>query len=178
MVRRNAGEENDRKAIKGDYYLSDSETENLKKVANAFRHTIVVLNTCVMDANFTNEIKGIDDVVYLGLADMEAGNALTDVLLGKVTPIGKLTDTWAKQYRDYPASETFSSNDGITLQEDYTEDIYVGYRWFDSMGIKPLYHRFPTTYMMELQCRLERDSTQDRMISRTSAGCEYAEFVI
>lgn len=139
VIRRNAGEEDDRKAVKGDYYLSDQERANIKKVAAAFQHTIVVLNTCVIDANFTNEIKGIDAVVYLGLAGMEAGNALADILLGKVSPSGKLTDTWAKQYSDYPASEFFSSNDGITLQEDYIEDIYVGYRWFDTKGIEPLY---------------------------------------
>lgn len=139
VIRRNAGEEDDRKAVKGDYYLSDQEMENIKKVTAAFKHTIVVLNTCVIDANFTNEIKGIDAVVYLGLAGMEAGNALADILTGKVCPSGKLTDTWAKKYSDYPAAETFSSNDGITLQEDYTEDIYVGYRWFDTKGIEPLY---------------------------------------
>lgn len=139
VIRRNAGEEDDRKAEKGDYYLSDREMENLKKVVTAFQHTIVVLNTCVIDANFTNQIPGIDAVVYLGLAGMEAGNALADILTGKVCPSGKLTDTWAKKYSDYPAAEVFSSNDGITLQEDYIEDIYVGYRWFDSNGIEPLY---------------------------------------
>lgn len=139
VIRRNAGEENDRKAVRGDYYLSEQEEANIRHVAAAFRHTVVVLNTCVIDAGFVNEIPGIDAVVYLGLAGMEAGNALADILTGRENPSGKLTDTWAKQYSDYPAAEVFSSNDGVTAQEDYIEDIYVGYRWFDSMGIEPLY---------------------------------------
>ena len=139
VIRRSAGEEKDRAAVKGDYYLSDRERRNLEQVAAAFAHTVVVLNTCVIDANFIEEIPGIDAAVYIGLGGMEAGNALADVLTGQTGPSGRLTDTWARQYSDYPAAETFSSNDGITAQEDYAEDIYVGYRWFDSMGIEPLY---------------------------------------
>lgn len=76
---------------------------------------------------------------------MEGGNALADVLFGQRDPGGRLTDTWARRYADYPASATFSSNDGNSLQEDYTENIYVGYRWFDSFGIEPL---FPFGYGM------------------------------
>lgn len=139
VIRRNAGEEADRRAEKGDYYLSDRERSNLERIAASFAHTVVVLNTCMMDAGFTEKIAGIDAVVFLGMVGMEARNALADVLTGNVNPSGRLADTWAKRYQDYPAAEVFSSNDGITLQEDYIEDIYVGYRWFDTMGITPFY---------------------------------------
>ena len=154
VIRRNAGENGDRKAVKGDYYLSDAEEANIRKVAGAFKKTIVILNTCVIDANCLYEIPGIQAAVLMGLPGMQAGNALADVLTGKKTPAGKLTDTWAKKYSDYPASATFSLNDGDPHQEDYNEDIFVGYRYFDSFGIEPL---FPFGYGLsytdfELKC--------------------------
>ena len=139
VIRRNAGENHDRKAEPGDYYLSKAEQKNLEAVAKAFAHTIVVLNTCVVDANFIYEIPGIDAALLMGAAGNESGNALADVLTGRVCPSGKLTDTWAKHYGDYPASATFSHNDGETLQEDYCEDIFVGYRYFDTFDIEPLF---------------------------------------
>ena len=139
VIRRNAGENHDRLAEPGDYYLSDAERSNLAKVAAAFGHTVVVLNTCVIDANFINELPGIHAAILMGAAGNESGDALADVITGAVCPSGRLTDTWAKQYRDNPASATFSRNDGDSQQEDYNEDIFVGYRWFDTFGIEPLY---------------------------------------
>ena len=135
VIRRNTGENFDRKAEKGDYYLSDREEENLRAVAAYFAHTIVVLNTCVIDTVRINEIPGVSALILMGQAGMESGNALADILTGKVNPSGRLTDTWAKRYEDYPAAKTFSTNDGITDHEDYNEDIFVGYRWFDSFGL-------------------------------------------
>ena len=139
VLRRNAGEENDRKAAKGDYYLSDRESANLKAVAKAFAHTVVVLNTCAVDLSFIKEIPGISAVLYMGLGGMEGGNALADVLTGKVDPCGKLTDTLAKRYEDYPAAGRFADQNGTEKHPIYTEGIYVGYRYFDSFGIEPLY---------------------------------------
>lgn len=139
VLSRNAGENHDRKAEKGDYYLTDTERKNLERIAENFAHTVVVLNTCVVDANFLFEIPGIDGAVLMGLGGCEGGNALADVLCGKVNPSGKLTDTWARQYSDYPASAAYSQNDGDSEQETYTEDIFVGYRYFDTFGIEPLF---------------------------------------
>lgn len=139
VIRRNTGENFDRKAEKGDYYLSDMEEQNLRAVAGHFAHTIVVLNTCVIDAVKINSIPGVSALILMGQAGMESGHALADVLTGMVNPSGKLTDTWAKRYEDYPASKTFSTNDGITEYEEYHEDIYVGYRWFDSFGLEVEY---------------------------------------
>ena len=139
VIRRNTGEGSDRKAEKGDYYLSDMEEKNLRAVAAHFAHTVVVLNTCIIDAVGINEIPGVSAVLLMGQAGLESGNALADILTGKVNPCGKLTGTWAKKYEDYPASKTFSMNDGDTENEDYTEDIFVGYRWFDSFGLEVEY---------------------------------------
>ncbi len=139
VIRRNAGENGDRDAVRGDYYLSGVEEANLRKVAAAFSKTVVILNTTVIDANFLYEIPGIDAAVLMGLAGMEGGSALADVLTGKKNPAGHLTDTWARAYSDNPAAATFGKNDGNSLQEDYCEDIFVGYRYFDTFGVEPLF---------------------------------------
>ena len=76
VIRRNAGENGDRDAVKGDYYLSDMEAANLAKVAGFFEKTVVVLNTTVIDANFLYEIPGIGAAVLMSLAGMQGGNAL------------------------------------------------------------------------------------------------------
>lgn len=139
VLRRSAGEGGDRKPEKGDYYFSDRERENLSKIAAFYRHTVVVLNTCVIDLSFVREIPGISAVVYMGLAGMEGGNALADILTGRVNPCGCLTDTLAKRYEDYPASASFADRNSDGMHPVYAEDIFVGYRHFDSFGIEPLY---------------------------------------
>lgn len=139
VISRNTGENFDRKPAAGDYYLSDMEEKNLRLLAGHFAHTVVILNTCVIDAALIESISGVSAVLLMGQAGMEAGNALADLLTGKTTPSGRLTDTWAKQYNDYPAAATFSANDGDTLQEDYVEDIFVGYRYFDTFGLEVVY---------------------------------------
>lgn len=139
VIRRNTGENFDRKAEQGDYYLSQREEENLCTLAAHFQNTVVVLNTCVIDASKLNSIPGVSAIVLMGQAGMESGHALADILTGKVNPSGRLTDTWAKSYEDYPAAKTFSANDGVTAYETYTEDIFVGYRYFDTLGLEVEY---------------------------------------
>lgn len=140
VIARQAGEGTDRKIEKGDYLLSDIEYQNIKLLAERFKHTIIVINVGGMiDLSFMDEIKGINALVYFVQGGMEGGNALADILSGKVTPCGKLTDTWARTYNDYPNADTFSYRNGNLDEEDYTEGIYVGYRYFDSFNIKPRY---------------------------------------
>ena len=86
VIRRNTGEGFDRKNEKGDFLLSDMERANLEKIAAAFDQTIVVFNTTVMNPRFTEEIDGIDGVIYMGLLGMEAGRALCDIISAKVCP--------------------------------------------------------------------------------------------
>ena len=67
------------------------------------------------------------------------GQAVADIVCGKYTPSGKLTDTWAKHYRDYPASDDYSYMNGNLDEEYYREGIYVGYRYFDTFHVAPRY---------------------------------------
>ena len=125
---------------KGDYYLTDIERDNLEKLAKNFDSVIVILNVGgVIDTKFFDEIDGLDAMLLMSQAGMEGGNAVVKVLNGTVTPSGKLTDTWPQNYEDYPNAKTFGANDEDVQQEDYTEGIYVGYRYFDTFDVTPAY---------------------------------------
>lgn len=137
VISRVSGESVDRRAEAGDYYLSQVEKKELEQLSRLYRKLIVVLNVGgVMDLAFLEEFP-VSALVLMSQAGMEAGNALADVLTGKVPFSGKLTDTWAMRYEDYPSSASFGHRDGNLIQEKYTEGIYVGYRYFDSFGIRP-----------------------------------------
>ncbi len=119
---------------KNDYYLSDKEEEMLCQVRRHFAKVIVCLNF-----GGVYDLSGVvahepDAILYMSQGGQQVGNALADVLLGKVTPSGKLTDTWAKEYSDYPTTEHFGQ-----MEVPYTEGIYMGYRYFDTFGKTPLY---------------------------------------
>lgn len=131
VVGRTAGENEDVALVKGDYYLSGDEVAMFEAVRKHFDRVIVVLNIGnAMDLNFINEY-GIEGVVYMNMAGMEAGHALGNILTGKVTPSGHLTATFAKSYEAYPSAEYFGQRRGGLLQ-DYKEDIFVGYRYFET----------------------------------------------
>lgn len=149
VLARNSGEGSDRSLEKGDYYLTDEETANLKLLGQKFDKVIVVLNVGgIIDTNFFNgkggyaeddewnrgKIEGLDSLVLMSQAGQNGGRALVEVLNGSVNPSGKLTDSWAINFEDYPSSETFSHLDGDTYEEFYQDDIYVGYRYFDTFG--------------------------------------------
>ena len=137
VLSRQAGEGFDRRVEKGDYLLSDVEEESLKLLSKHYKKLILVLNCGgVIDLSILDEIR-IDAVIFCGQGGMEGGNALADILTGKVNPSGRLTDTWAKRYEDYPSANTFGHRNGDLENEEYSEDIYVGYRWFDKNDIKP-----------------------------------------
>ena len=140
VISRDSGEGKDRRAVRGDYLLFEEELDNLRALAAGYAHVIVVLNVgAVTDLSELSEIPGIGALVLMGQLGNIGGQALCDVLTGRVVPSGKLADTWARRYEDYPSSATFSSNDGNVDDEPYDEGIYVGYRWFDSFGVAPLY---------------------------------------
>ena len=86
-----------------------------------------------MILKFFHEIEGLDSLLLMSQAGMRGGDAVVKVLNGEVTPSGKLTDTWAVNYEDYSSSEGFGANDENVTQEDYTDDIYVGYRYFETI---------------------------------------------
>ena len=140
VIARVSGEGADRKCERGDYLLYDEEKSQLEMLCRTYEKVIVVLNVGgLIDMSEIKKISGVNAVVLMSQLGSVGGDALADVLTGKENPSGKLTDTWAKNYGDYPASETFSSNDGDVDDEYYSEGIFVGYRYFDTFGVKPLY---------------------------------------
>ena len=137
IVARQAGEGTDKKLDKGEFDLMPEEKESLRKLAAAYKRTILVINSgAQMDLSILDEID-ISAVLYFCQQGEEGGNALADVLTGKVSPSGKLVDTWAKKYTDIPFANEYSYLSGDTTQEYYKEGIYVGYRYFDTFGIAP-----------------------------------------
>lgn len=124
----------------GDYYLLPKEEENLRLLGENFEHvTVLIYGPGPIDTKFFDEIPGLDALVFAGLAGQEGGNALMKLLTGVNNFSGKLIETWAENYEDYPASATFANNDGKGNDERYVEDIYVGYRYFDTANITPAY---------------------------------------
>lgn len=139
VLSRVSGEGTDRKPEKGDYYLADDEKSLLRSITEHYAHTIVILNSSgIIDLSFLDEMK-IDALLQIGHLGMEGGNAVADVISGKCTPSGKLTDTWAYEYKDYPNASTYSHMNGNLQTEEYQEGIYIGYRYFDAFRVKPRY---------------------------------------
>ena len=140
VLARNSGEGADRKLVKGDYLLTEGEIHDITLLAGEFPNFILLLNVGgVIDLQAVQEISGVDAIVNISQGGSSLGDAVADVLTGKTTPSGKLTATWAKRYEDYPCAESFAGMDGDKDDSWYNEGVYVGYRYFDSFGIKPQY---------------------------------------
>ena len=121
----------DRSAEKGDFYLTDTEQKMVNDVTGAFEHSVVVLNVGGMtDVAWAKNNPKIDAVLLSWQAGMEGGAATADILCGYENPSGRLTDTFAKEFSDYPNADTFKESD---LYVNYFEDIYVGYRYFETI---------------------------------------------
>lgn len=137
ILSRQAGEGADRHAKKGDYYISDEELALLKQISGLYQNLVLVINSGgPVDLQFTKTLH-LDAIIHISQPGMEGGNAFADVVGGVVTPCGKMTDTWAKRYEDYPNALIFSHCNGNVDQELYQEGIYVGYRYFDTFGVEP-----------------------------------------
>ena len=140
VVSRTSGEGRDRKDEAGDYRLSSQELEDIRTLASAYDRFAVVLNVGgIIDMKEVLAVEGVNAVVLMSQLGNIGGDVIADVISGKVNPSGKLSDTWAVDYADYPSSATFGSNDSDTDDERYTEGVFVGYRYFDTFGVEPLY---------------------------------------
>lgn len=140
IISRIAGEGKDRHNKAGDYFLTDEEHKMLQDICGYYKNVIVAVNAGgVVDLSFMEEFPNIKALLTIVQPGMEGGNAFADIISGKVTPGGKLTDTWAFRYEDYPNADTFSHNNGNVQEEYYTEGIYVGYRYFDAFGVPARY---------------------------------------
>lgn len=136
VISRIAGENADRFFKEGDYQLSREEKKELNDICSLYSQVIVVVNAGgLVDLSFMDQYTNIFGLIYIVQPGMEGGHAFADMVCGEVTPSGKLTDTWALSYMDYPNSATFSHNNGNVSEERYEEGIYMGYRYFDSFDV-------------------------------------------
>lgn len=141
VIGRTAGEDQDNVDEPGSYRLTDAEKDMLKKVSAHFVQTIVVLNVSnIIDMSWLNEgdLRQIPTVIYAWHGGMEGGNAIADVIVGDVTPSGKLTDTIAYAIEDYPSTRNY----GDEFRNFYQEDIYVGYRYFETFCPEKVQYEF------------------------------------
>lgn len=130
VLSRISGESTDRRLEKGDVYLTDTEIKDILYLNKKFEKFILVLNTCgVVDLSPVLEVHNIYLLSQLGVV---TSSILVKVILGEINPSGKLSDTWTS-LADYPYMNEF----GDINNTRYLEGIYVGYRYFNSKGIRP-----------------------------------------
>lgn len=133
-IGRCCGEDNDLRLEKGSFYLSDEEEALVKLVNAKFKKTVLLLNVGSMIDLSIFDTYSFDAILYTALAGETSGDAIADLLTGRVTPSAKMAATWAKKYEDYPTTKEFGG--AIT---HYSEGIYVGYRYFDTFNVEPRY---------------------------------------
>lgn len=179
IVGRTAGEDKDNYNGAGSYLLTDEEIANIKSLTEAFEDVVVVLNVSniidmkwMNDPQFNGKIKA---VAYVWSGGMEGGNAVVDVLSGKETPSGKLPDTIAENLEDYPSADNF----GDPLTNLYQEDIYVGYRYFETFAPEKVMFEFGygisyTTFDIETLSAKAEDEEIKLQIKVTNTGNQYS----
>lgn len=183
VIGRTAGEDQDNADAPGSYRLTDDELAMLKTVTKHFEQTIVVLNVSnFIDMSWVDSADHahqIPCIIYAWQGGMEGGNAIADVLVGDVTPSGKLTDTIAYSIDDYPST----ANYGDEFTNIYQEDIYVGYRYFETFRPDKVQYEFGfglsyTEFKVEPEAAklVERDGEQHIEVSATvtNIGDTYA----
>lgn len=139
IMGRTAGEEQDNRLEAGSYLLSDDEIAMLKVVRENFKKVVLLLNVGnIIDMTDINRIAP-DAVLYVWQGGMTGGKGTADVLTGKVSPSGKLPDTIAYKVSDYPSDANFGREENRDI---YAEDIYVGYRYFETFAKEKVLYPF------------------------------------
>lgn len=179
IIGRTAGEDKDNYNGGGSYLLTAEEMANIKSITEAFEDVVVILNVSniidmkwVNDPQFNGKIKA---VAYVWSGGMEGGNAVVDVLSGKETPSGKLPDTIAENLEDYPSADNF----GDPLTNLYQEDIYVGYRYFETFAPEKVMFEFGygisyTTFDIETLSAKAEDDEMKLQVKVTNTGDQYS----
>ena len=130
VIGRTAGEDQDNNAKAGSYCLTETEEDMIRRVCEVSKRTVVVLNVGnIIDMSWVQKYHP-QAVLYVWQGGQEGGNGVADVLTGKACACGKLTDTIAADIKDYPSTENF----GDPFKNYYKEDIYVGYRYFETFA--------------------------------------------
>ncbi len=179
IIGRTAGEDKDNYNGAGSYLLTDEEKENLKNITEAFDDVCVILNVSnIVDVKWINneEFKGhIKAALFVWQGGMEGGDAVVDVLSGKETPSGKMPDTVAFNLEDYPSFENF----GNQFTNLYKEDIYVGYRYFETFAPDKVVYEFGyglsyTTFNIETLSAKADNEKISLEIKVTNTGDRYS----
>lgn len=138
ILGRNAGEGVDHKVEKGSFLLTEKEEDMLSKVTTHFDRVVVLLNVGnIIDMKWVEKYQP-SAVAYIWQGGQEGGNGVADVLTGKISPSGKLTDTIAHDIWDYASTKGF----GDERQDYYSDDIYVGYRYFTTFAKDKILYPF------------------------------------
>ena len=166
VIGRNSGGEECDRHLSEDYYLTNSEESLLKEVCSHFTNVVVVLNVNgLIDLSWVRKYANIKSLLFIGIPGEEGASALAGILTGETNPSGKLAVTIAEHYEDYSSADHFSwdkehlenvldyESYGLSSEENgstgfskspvsvYWEDIYTGYRYFDTFG-KPVLYPF------------------------------------
>ena len=176
VIGRTAGESKDYEDEKGGYRLSIEEEQMLDAVTKYFRKTAVILNvSCIIDMDFLDReyVNPVTAVLYVWHGGQEGGNVAADVISGQVSPCGKLADTIALRMEDYPST----ANHGNEGENVYQEDIFVGYRYFETFA--PGKVRFPFGFglsytdfdVKSLDARVEGEEICVRVAVRNMGSC-------
>jgi beta-glucosidase len=176
VLGRSSGEDRDSTLEKGSFYLTDEEIQLLDDVTEHFEQTIILLNIgSLIDFSWVEKYReklGALMIVWQG--GMESGNGIADLLTGKTVPSGRLTATIAKKYQDYPSANHF----GEKKQTFYAEDIYVGYRWFETFKPETVSYPFGyglsyTTFETTVMTVEEFEDTVHCTVKVTNTGITY-----
>lgn len=149
VISRPSGENYDNNAVKGEFYLSEEEEAVLKEFCEKGKQITAVINSGYpMDLRWTQN-GAVKAVLWCGFPGMLGGKAVVEILDGRVNPSGKLPDTWILDYKDIPASANFyqppaveealGAGSKLYLNTYYEEDIYVGYRYFETFEKEAAY---------------------------------------
>ena len=164
VIGRNSGGEECDRHLPEDYYLTRSEERLLKDICTHFANVVIVLNVNgLIDLSWMKKYASIKSLLFIGIPGEEGASALAGILTGEINPSGKLAVTIAEHYEDYPSADHFSwdkehlenildyESYGLSSEENgstgftkspvtvYWEDIYTGYRYFDTFGKQVLY---------------------------------------
>ncbi|MDE6834215.1 MAG: glycoside hydrolase family 3 C-terminal domain-containing protein, partial [Ruminococcus sp.] len=171
IIGRTAGEEQDSKVEKGSYLLTDAENDMLEKVCRIFKKTVVLLNVGgIIDMSFVDKYKP-DSVLYVWQGGMTGGTGVANVLTGKISPCGKLPDTIAYRINDYHYVRDFGGKE----RNFYCEDIYVGYRFFETFARIAVRYPFGyglsyTDFKITLKEKIYNDDSVTLRVKVTNTG--------
>ena len=169
VIGRTAGEDQDNNAKAGSYCLTETEEDMIRRVCEVSERTVVVLNVGnIIDMSWVEKYRP-QAVLYVWQGGQEGGNGVADVLTGNVCACGKLTDTIAADIKDYPSTENF----GDPFKNYYKEDIYVGYRYFETFARDKVLYPFGyglsyTTF--EMKAEVLKNTGDEITVSATVAN--------